>query len=139
MSKTHDFQWKPNVRVASQIVERFNIWDLKKERNFNAVYLNFHWVNGSWTRGFELVTRRFELVTCVFELELLKFNSSFWAFNSRLATRNSQLVTRVLSRISRMDAISNYNLNIIFLQIIATLLDSLSYGTRVSLLWCVSR
>ena len=43
--------------------------------NFEAVYLNFHWLNDSWSRefepltlGFELVTRGLERVTRRFEL-----------------------------------------------------------------------
>ena len=34
---------------------------------------NFHWLNNSWTRGFELATRRFELVTRGFELLTRRF------------------------------------------------------------------
>ena len=41
--------------------------DLREER-VKGVYLSFHLLNDSWTRGFELVTRGFELVTCEFEL-----------------------------------------------------------------------
>ena len=37
-------------------------------RKFKAVYLSFHWLNDSWTRGFELVTRGFKLVTRGFEI-----------------------------------------------------------------------
>ena len=44
--------------------------------------MSFHWLNDSWTRGFELATRGFELVTrkvelVTHELELVDLNSHF--------------------------------------------------------------
>ena len=33
-----------------------------------SVYLNFHWINDSWTPGFEVVTLGFKLVTRGFQL-----------------------------------------------------------------------
>ena len=70
--------------------------------NFKADYLIFHWLNDSWTCGFELVTRGFELVnrkielvtrgsevvTRGFELVLLSFQL-VTSSNLQLVTRNS--------------------------------------------------
>ena len=50
-----------------------------------AVYLSLHWLNDSWTYGFELVTRGFELVTRGFKLVTPGFE---------LVTRKVELVTR---------------------------------------------
>ena len=48
--------------------------DIRK-LNLKAAYLSFHWLNDSWTRGFELVTRGFELLLLNFKLCLYVFNS----------------------------------------------------------------
>ena len=53
---------------VSRTVEQFGTYDYRKWGNFKAAYLNFHWLNDSWTCGFELVTRGFELVIREFEL-----------------------------------------------------------------------
>ena len=47
---------------ASRTVEQFDTYDYRKWGNFEAAYLNFHWLNDSWTCGFEFVIREFELV-----------------------------------------------------------------------------
>ena len=82
---TRVYHQKLSLRVVSQITERFNSQDLKKEGNFKAVYFSFHWFNDSWTRGFELVIRGFELVTRGFKLATRGIE---------LATRKVELVTR---------------------------------------------
>ena len=58
---------------------------LTKLGTFKPIYLNFHWLNDSWTRGFELVTRGFKLVTRGLELVTRGFE---------LVTRGFELVTR---------------------------------------------
>ena len=61
----------------------------RKWGDFKAVYLSFHWLNNSWSRGFELATRKVELVTP--EFELLGLNLPFWssACAFKFSTRNS--------------------------------------------------
>ena len=49
-------------------IDNVTYYFLISSKNLKDVYLNFHWFNDSWTRGFELVTRWFELVTREFEL-----------------------------------------------------------------------
>ena len=59
--------------------------DLGEER-VKGVYLSFHLLNDSWTRGFELGTRGFELLTCGFEIVIRGFE---------LATREFELINLI--------------------------------------------
>ena len=62
--------------------------DIRKWENFKAVYLNFYWLNDSWTRGFKFVTRGFEIVTGKVKLVDLKLH--FW-----ISTHAFKLWTRI--------------------------------------------
>ena len=84
-SKTRDYHQTLNEQVASGIAERFKTQDLRKWGHFKAVFLSFHWLNDSGTRGFELITRGFELITRGFKLVTRGFE---------LVTRKVELVTR---------------------------------------------
>ena len=66
-------------------IDNVTSYFLIPSKNLKAVYLSFHWINGSPTRGFELANRGSEFVTREFELVTRGFE---------LMTRESELVTR---------------------------------------------
>ena len=61
--------------------------------------MSFHWLNVSWTRGFELVTRGFQLVTSGFELITRGFELVTRGF--KLVTRGLELVTHGFELVPR--------------------------------------
>ena len=54
---------------------------LRDDLRIKAVYLTFHWLNDSWTHGFEIVTHGFELITRGFEIYLVDLNSQLVDLN----------------------------------------------------------
>ena len=72
---------------------------LTKWGNFKPIYLNFHWLNDSWTRGFELVTRGFKLITRGLELVTRGFELVTRRFE--LVIRRSEVVTRGFELVAR--------------------------------------
>ena len=74
-----------NWTDESRIAKPLKTYDLRKWANFNAVYLSFHWLNDSRTRGFKFITRGLELISRVFELV---------ARGLELITHGFKLVTR---------------------------------------------
>ena len=73
-----------------ELPQWFKTYDLWKWGNFEAVYLRFHWLNDSWTCGFELITSEFELVTHGFDLIICGFELITGGFE--LVTREVELI-----------------------------------------------